>query len=139
MFGQGVPENQVSSPGSPSRRLLCEGSECERRDRRLELILANVDDVAEGAVAVAYPGRREHVHAALEEAFVDAGEPTERVVSLDEHGVVGPFELDLGGMSLGAEEHRVIGKDGKLGPVIAVRDGREREEVDATLGEARQR
>lgn len=65
-----------------SRRPLREDS--ERLDRYLDLILANVDDVAEGAVAVADSGRRVYVHAAAEEAFVDAGEPTERVVSLDE-------------------------------------------------------
>ena len=70
-------------------------SDLERFDRLLELVLADVDDVAEGAAAVAHAGRRVHVHAGLEEALVNARQPPERVVPVDEQRVVRAFDLDL--------------------------------------------
>jgi len=69
---------------------------------------------------------------------VDARERAELVVPLNEEGVVGAVEREADRGSLRAEAVRVVGEERELRQRRAARDGGEREEADAALGELRE-
>ncbi len=64
-----------------------------------------------------------------------AGEPAELVVALHEKRMVRAFELDLRQPRFRHEPAGILGEDRELRAVDPARHRREREELDATLGE----